>query len=74
MENEKFLKLMQCYIANIAISGSTLRNQGSKDVAKNAGVFLVHNGAGNLESFPSFRNSGLTCRRYLTRPSLARAG
>ena len=41
MENEKFLKLMQRYIANIAISGSTLRNQGSKDVAKNARAFLA---------------------------------
>lgn len=40
MNEEQFFKLMQRYVANIATSGSTLRNQGDKDVAKNARQFL----------------------------------
>lgn len=40
MDEEK-LKLMQRYVANIAISGSTLRNQGAEHVAKNARAFLA---------------------------------
>lgn len=40
MENEEFLKLMKRYVANVAISGSTLRNQGAKGVADTARAFL----------------------------------
>lgn len=42
MEKEQFLRLMQRYVANIAISGSTLRNQGAKGVAKKAREFLAN--------------------------------
>jgi len=39
MDEEK-LKLMQRYVANIAISGSTLRNQGAEGVTSAARAFL----------------------------------
>lgn len=38
---QKFLRLMQRYEANIAISGSTLRNQGAEGVAEAARNFLA---------------------------------
>jgi len=41
MKNKNFLTLMQRYVANIAISGSTLRNQGAKGVTKIAREFLA---------------------------------
>jgi len=40
-KNQKFLRLMQRYVANIAISGSTLRNQGAKGVVEAARDFLA---------------------------------
>jgi len=39
--DKEILKLMQRYVANIAISGSTLRNQGAEGVAKTARAFLA---------------------------------
>lgn len=39
--DEEQLMLLQKYIANIAISGSTLRNQGAKGVVKKARHFLA---------------------------------
>lgn len=41
MKNKDFLTLMQRYVANIAISGSTLRNQGAENVVENARNFLA---------------------------------
>ncbi len=41
MDEEEFLELMQRYVANIAISGSTLRNQGAPGVAEAARQFLA---------------------------------
>jgi len=41
MQNQEFLKLMQRYVANISIGGSTLRNQGAKGVAQAARDFLA---------------------------------
>jgi hypothetical protein len=41
MKQSNFLQLMQRYVANIAISGTTLRNQGAKDVTKEARNFLA---------------------------------
>jgi hypothetical protein len=41
MEKPDFLKLMQRYVANIAISGSTLRNQGAKGVIEATRDFLA---------------------------------
>ena len=41
MEHEEFLKFMQRYAANIAASGSTLRNQGAKGVAEAGRNFLA---------------------------------
>jgi len=40
MEQEKFIGLMQRYVVNIAITGSTLRNQGVKHVVEKAREFL----------------------------------
>ena len=39
--DEEQLALVQQYVANIAISGSTLRNQGAKGVVKIARAFLA---------------------------------
>jgi len=41
MDHEQFFKLMQQYVANIAISGSTLRNQGAEGVTGAARDFLA---------------------------------
>lgn len=41
MDEEEFLTLMQRYVANIAISGSTLRNQGAAGVVEAARQFLA---------------------------------
>lgn len=41
MDEEKLLMLMQRYVANIAISGSTLRNQGAPGVVEAARQFLA---------------------------------
>lgn len=41
MDEEEFLMLMQRYVANISISGSTLRNQGAAGVAEAARQFLA---------------------------------
>ena len=41
MDHEQFFKLMQQYVANIAISGSTLRNQGAEGVTGAARDFLT---------------------------------
>jgi len=41
MQKSKFLKSMQRYVANVAISGSTLRNQGAKRVVTKARDFLA---------------------------------
>ena len=40
MDKDDFLSNMQTYVANIAISGSTLRNQGAKGVVAAAREFL----------------------------------
>jgi hypothetical protein len=41
MQSTKFLKSVQRYIANVGISGSSLRNQGSKGVVAAAREFLA---------------------------------
>jgi len=41
MEKTDFLKQMQRYVANIAISGSTLRNQGAAGVTDTARKYLA---------------------------------
>ena len=41
MEKHDFLRLMQRYVANIAIGPSTLRNQGADDVPKHSRTFLA---------------------------------
>jgi len=41
MDEEEFLMLMQRYVANLAISGSTLRNQGAAGVIEAARQFLA---------------------------------
>jgi len=40
-KNQEFLSLMQRYVVNISIAGSTLRNQGAKGVAEAARIFLA---------------------------------
>jgi hypothetical protein len=42
MEKKQFIELMQRYVANIAIAGSTLRNQGAEQVVERAREFLSH--------------------------------
>lgn len=41
MDNKAFLDLMQRYVVNISISGSTLRNQGGAKVSESSRVFLA---------------------------------
>jgi hypothetical protein len=41
LEHAAFLKSVQCYVANIAIGASTLRNQGAKKVIEVARQFLA---------------------------------
>ncbi len=40
MEKREFIRLMQRYVANIAITGPTLRNQGAEQVVEVAREFL----------------------------------
>jgi hypothetical protein len=56
MVEQKFIQLMQRYVANIAISGSTLRNQGpkgTKGVAKAARNFLAKLDLSKLQTIQS---------------------